>query len=374
MRWNREFTTGARATSSGIIMNLAQARTSGRMRARFSIPHDKITMKGLNPMKAWRVNDWSEPNQMEFTDIPAPEPKAGEIRIENKAAALNFFDILMIQGKYQTRPPRPFTPGSEVAGIVDAIGEGATGFEIGDRVQAMATGGTYCEYSIASAEKAFRIPDAMSFEEAAAMIVIYQTSYFALTHRTTIKPGDWLLVHAGASGVGSSAIQIGKALGARVITTASSDEKMSFCLSQGAEHALNYGAASWVDQVKQITGGRGADVIYDPVGGEIFELSTKCIALEGRLLVIGFAGGTIPSIAANRILLKNMSVVGVYWGGYLEHYPEYLRQAQEALFKMYEAGQIKPVVSQSFALADAVEALNSLATRKTVGKALLKIG
>jgi NADPH2:quinone reductase len=314
---------------------------------------------------------------MEYTDIPAPEPKAGEIRIESRAAALNFFDILMIQGKYQTRPPLPFTPGSEVAGVVDAVGEGVTGIKIGDRVQAMATGGTYCEYSIASAEKTFRIPDSMSFEEAAAMIVIYQTSYFALTHRTSIRtgrPGEWLLVHAGASGVGSSAIQIGKALGARVIATSSSDEKMNFCLSQGAEHALNYSDASWVDQVKRITAGRGADVIYDPVGGEIFELSTKCIAPEGRLLVIGFAGGMIPSIAANRILLKNMSVVGVYWGGYLEHYPEYLREAQEELFKMYEAGQIKPVVSQSFALADAVEALNALATRKTVGKVALKIG
>jgi NADPH2:quinone reductase len=311
---------------------------------------------------------------MEFTDIPTPEPKAGEIRIENRAAALNFFDILMIQGKYQTKPPRPFTPGSEVAGVVDAVGEGVTGLKIGDRVQAMATGGTYCEYSIASAEKAFRIPGAMSFEEAAAMIVIYQTSYFALTRRTTIKSGEWLLVHAGASGVGSSAIQIGKALGARVIATASNEEKMRFCLSQGAEHALNYGDAEWVSQVKQITGGRGADVIYDPVGGGIFELSTKCVAPEGRLLVIGFAGGTIPSIAANRILLKNMSVVGVYWGGYLEHYPEYLRQAQQSLFTMYEAGQIKPAVSQSFTLAEAVEALDALATRKTVGKVVLGIG
>jgi len=324
-------------------------------------------------MKAWRVNDWCEPDQMEFADIPAPEPKPGEIRIQNRAAALNFFDILMVQGKYQSKPPRPFTPGSEVAGIVDAVGEGVAGLKIGDRVQAMATGGTYCEYSIAPAGKAFRIPDAMSFEEAAAMIVIYQTSYFALTHRTTTKPGEWLLIHAGAGGVGSSAIQIGRSLGARVIATASSEEKLQFCLSQGAEHALRYGDASWVNQVKQITGGRGADVIYDPVGGEIFELSTKCVAPEGRLLVIGFAGGTIPSITANRILLKNMSVVGVYWGGFLEHYPEYMREAQEALFKMYEAGQIKPIVSRTFALADAVEALNALATRKTYAKVVLTI-
>ncbi|MGH9938560.1 MAG: NADPH:quinone oxidoreductase family protein [Blastocatellia bacterium] len=322
-------------------------------------------------MKAWRVNDWCEPDQMEFTDIPAPEPKPGEIRIQNRAAALNFFDILMIQGKYQTKPPRPFTPGSEVAGVVDAVGEEVMGFKPGDRVQAMATGGTYCEYSIAPSGKTFRIPDAMSFEEAAAMIVIYQTSYFALTHRTTIRPGEWLLVHAGAGGVGSSAIQIGRSLGARVIATASSEEKLQFCLLQGAEHAMSYSDASWVNQVKQITGGRGADVIYDPVGGEIFDLSTKCVAPEGRLLVIGFAGGTIPSITANRILLKNISVVGVYWGGFLEHYPEYMRGAQEALFKMYEAGQIKPVVSQTFALADAVEALNALATRKTYAKVVL---
>src|SRR5262245_8028264 len=325
-------------------------------------------------MKAWRVNDWCEPDQMEFTDIPVPEPKPGEIRIENRAAALNFFDILMIQGKYQSKPPRPFTPGSEVAGVVDAVGAGVIEFKAGDRVQAMATGGTYCEYSIAPASKAFRIPDAMSFEEAAAMIVIYQTSYFALTHRTTIKPEEWLLVHAGAGGVGSAAIQIGRSLGARVIATASSDEKLEFCLSQGADHALSYNDSGWVDQVKQITGGRGADVIYDPVGGEIFELSTKCVAPEGRLLVIGFAGGTIPSIAANRILLKNMSVVGVYWGGFLEHHPEFMGKAQEALFEMYGAGQIKPIVSQTFSLADAVAALNALATRKTVAKVVLRVG
>jgi NADPH2:quinone reductase len=325
-------------------------------------------------MKAWRVNEWCEPDQMEFADIPVPEPKPGEIRIENRAAALNFFDILLIQGKYQSKPPRPFTPGSEVAGVVDAVGEGVTDHKIGDRVQAMAVGGTYCEYSIAPTEKTFRIPDAMSFEEAAAMLVIYQTSYFALTRRAPIKLGEWLLVHAGAGGVGSSAIQIGKALGARVIATAGSDEKTRFCVSQGAERAFNYSDPSWVDQVKQITGGRGVDVIYDPVGGEIFELSTKCVAPEGRLLVIGFAGGAIPSITANRILLKNMSVVGVYWGGFLERYPEYMREAQEALFKMYQGGLIKPVVSQSFALADAVEALNALATRKTVGKVVLTVG
>ncbi len=324
-------------------------------------------------MKAWRVPDWCEPEQMSFEDIPVPEPAAGELRIKNHAAALNFYDILLIQGKYQVKPPRPFTPGSEVAGVVDAVGEGVTEFKPGDRVQAIASSGTYCEYSLTPTAKCFRIPDAMSFAEAAAMIVIYQTSYFALTHRTQVTPGEWLLVHAGAGGVGMSAMQIGKALGARIIATAGSEEKLQFCLSQGAEHALNYRDASWVEQVKQITGGHGADIIYDPVGGEVFDLSTKCIAAEGRLLVIGFAGGTIPSVAANRILLKNMSVVGVYWGGYVEKHPQYVHEAEAALFAMYESGQIKPIVSQSYPLADAVQALHDLATRKTIGKVVLTI-
>jgi NADPH2:quinone reductase len=322
-------------------------------------------------MKAWRVHDWGEPDQMSFEEIPTPEPGAGEIRIKNRAAALNFYDILLIQGQYQVKPPRPFTPGSEVAGVVDAIGEGVAGLAPGDRVQAMASGGAFSEYCIAPAVKAFSIPDAMSFEEAAAMIVIYQTSYFALTQRTQVKAGEWLLVHAAAGGVGLSAMQIGKALGARIIATAGGEEKLQFCLSQGAEHAINYKDPAWVDQIKQITGGRGADLIYDPVGGEVFDLSTKCIAPEGRLLVIGFAGGTIPSIVANRILLKNMSVVGVYWGGYLEHHPQYMAEVQAALVKMYAAGQIKPIVSQTFELKDAVAALEALAARKTYAKVVL---
>ncbi|MFN0087846.1 MAG: NADPH:quinone oxidoreductase family protein [Blastocatellia bacterium] len=324
-------------------------------------------------MKAWRVEDWCEPEGMKFADIPAPEPTAGEIRIYNRAAALNFYDILMIQGKYQVRPPRPFTPGSEVAGVVESVGEGVTDFGVGDRVQGMAVGGAFAEMSILPAARAFRMPEAMSFEEGAAMIVIYQTSYFALTNRTRITPGEWLLVHAAAGGVGLSAMQIGKALGARVIATAGSEGKRQFCLSQGAEHAIDYRDPAWVDQVKAATGGRGADVIYDPVGGEVFDLSTKCIAPEGRLLVIGFAGGTIPSIAANRILLKNISIVGAYWGGYLEHHPEYMHEAQTALIEMYEAGRIKPVVSQTFPLANAIEALRALATRKTFAKVVLTV-
>ena len=324
-------------------------------------------------MKAWRVSEWCEPEQMKMEEIPVPEPGPGQVQIKNHAAALNFYDILMIQGKYQVKPPLPFTPGSEVAGTISAIGPGVDGFTVGDRVQAMASGGGYAEYSLAPSAKTFRVPRSMSFEEAAAMIVIYQTSYFALKVRTTLKSGEWLLVQAAAGGVGLSAMQIGKSLGARIIATAGSAEKLDFCLSQGAEHALNYREEGWVEQVKKITGGRGADVIYDPVGGDIFDQSSKCIASEGRLLVIGFAGGRIPSIAANRILLKNISVIGCYWGGYLEHHPEFMAEAQAELFAMYEAGQIKPVVSQSYPLSDAVSALKALAGRKTYGKVVLAI-
>jgi NADPH2:quinone reductase len=308
---------------------------------------------------------------MALEDVAVPEPAPGEVRIRNHAAALNFYDILMIQGKYQVKPPLPFTPGSEVAGVVDAVAPGVAGLSVGDRVQAIASAGGYGEYSLAPSDKTFRIPSEMSFEEAAAMIVIYQTSFFALKNRTSLRAGEWLLVHAAAGGVGLSATQIGKAAGARVIATAGSREKLDFCLSQGAEHALNYREDGWAEQVKKITGGRGADYIYDPVGGDIFDLSTRCIASEGRLLVIGFAGGRIPSIAANRILLKNISVIGCYWGGYLEHNPRFMSEAQAELFKMYDAGQIKPIVSRAYALAEAPSALRALAGRETHGKVVL---
>jgi NADPH2:quinone reductase len=324
-------------------------------------------------MKAWQVQDWGEPEQMKLVDIPRPEPGQGEVRIRNRAVALNFFDILQIQGKYQVKPSLPFIPGAEVAGTIDAAGPGVTSFSVGDRVQALASSGGYAEYSLALAGKTFPIPLTLSFEEAAAMIITYQTSYYALKRRTTFKPGEWLLVHAAAGGVGTSALQIGKAWGARIIATAGSQDKLNFCLTQGADYALNYRDPNWVEEVKKITNGRGADIIYDPVGGDIFDLSTKCIAVEGRLLVIGFAGGRIPTLAANRILLKNISVIGCYWGGYLEHHPEFLRQAQTDLLAMYEVGQIKPVISQTYPLSEAITALRALAERKTYGKVVLMV-
>ncbi len=324
-------------------------------------------------MKAWIVKEWCEPEQMALADISMPEPAAGQLRIRVQAAALNFFDILQIQGKYQFKPPFPFTPGSEVAGVVEAIGEGVNDFAIGDRVQAMTSLGGFAEYALAATPRTFRIPDGMNFAEGAAMPIVYQTSYLALTKRGALQAGEWLLVHSGAGGVGMAAIQIGKAMGAKIIATAGSDEKLQFCLEQGADQALSYRDESWVEQVKQITGGRGADVIYDPVGGDVFDLSTKCIAPEGRLLVIGFVSGRIPSLAANRVLLKSISVVGVFWGNYAERHPAYVAESQTEMLKMCEAGKLKPAVTKAYPFSDAPRALRDMAERKTYGKVVLAI-
>ncbi len=324
-------------------------------------------------MKAWLVRAWGEPESLEFADIDLPSPGPRQMRIRNRAAGLNFFDILQVQGKYQVKPPFPFTPGSEVAGTIDAIGSEVTGFAPGDSVLALTSQGGFAEYSLADAGRTFAIPPPMDFPTAATILVVYQTSLFALRDRAGLRSGEWLLVHAGASGVGTSAIQIGKAFGARVIATAGSPYKLEFCIRNGADHAIDYTDPSWVDQVKLLTGGRGADVIYDPVGGDVFDLSTKCIAPLGRLLVIGFASGRIPSIQANRILLKNISIMGAVWGGHVQANPNYPAEAQKALDELYRAGQISPPTPVTYPLADAPRALRDLANRKIPGKAALMI-
>ena len=323
-------------------------------------------------MKAWQVYASGEPEQMTLGEIAMPEPGPGQIRIRNRAAGMNFFDILQIQGKYQVKPAFPFTPGAEVSGVVDAAGAGTEGFAAGEGVLAFTHNGGYAEYSIAEAGRAFAISGTMSFAEAAAMPVVYHTGWFALTERTTLEEDEWLLVHAGASGVGMAAIQLGKALGARVIATAGSAEKRTFCLQQGADHAVDYRDIGWVDRVRELTGG-GADTIYDPVGGDVFDLSIRCLAPQGRLLVIGFASGRIPTIVANRILLKNISIVGVHWGQYVNEHPEYLAETHEALSGMYSEGCIRPVVTAKFPLAEAPRGLRALANRQVAGKAVLEI-
>jgi len=243
-----------------------------------------------------------------------------------------------------------------------------TEFSVGDRVLSITHGGAMAEYSIGRIGMTFAIPSGMDFPEAAAFPIVYHTSYFALKERAALRAGEWLLVHAGASGVGMSAIQLGRSFGAHVIATAGSSEKLEFAKSLGAQHVVDYSDGAWIDQVKQLTGGRGADVIYDPVGGDIFDLSTKCIAPGGRLLVIGFASGRIPTIAANRILIKDIAIVGALWGTYAAAHPEYLAQAQRAL-----AGIVQPPKPHCYPLQQAPAALRDLANRKILGKAALTI-
>ncbi len=324
-------------------------------------------------MKVWQVTQFSEPEEMTFAEVDVPTPGRGQVLIGNRAVGLNFFDILQIQGKYQSKPSFPFTVGREVAGNVEAVGEGVTEFSLGQPVLAFPDGGGYAEYCLAEADRTFPKQDEMDFPVAAGMAITYQTSYFALTPRARLREGEWLLVHAGASGVGVAALQLGRAVGTRTIATAGSEDKLAFCRAQGADHAIGYADPSWVDQVKEVTGGRGADVIYDPVGGDVFDLSTKCIAPEGRLLVVGFAAGRIPSIAANRVLLKNMSVVGVFWGRHVDENPAYLAEAQGEIMDFYLQDKIRPSVSTTYPLSRAPAALRDLAQRKIIGKAALVI-
>ena len=322
-------------------------------------------------MKAWQVHQYGSPEEMTLDEVDKPTPGKGEVLIRNRAAGLNFFDILQAQGKYQAKPSFPFTIGAEVAGTIEAVGPGVDHLSVGDRVLCLTLGGGgYAEYTIGKARKTFTIPAGMGYEEAAAFPVVYQTSFFAVENRARLQPEEWLLVHAGASGVGMAAIQIGKALGSRIIATAGSEEKLDFCRELGADHVINYRDETWVDQVKQITG-KGADVIYDPVGGDVFDLSTKCIAPDGRLLVVGFASGRIPSVAANRVLLKNISIVGVFWGRHADENRGYLNETHDALTKLYRDGKINPVVTAKSPLEEAPAALRSLADRMVAGKAVL---
>jgi NADPH2:quinone reductase len=322
-------------------------------------------------MYAMLARDWGEPADLQWTELPDLEPGRGQVAIDVRAIGCNFFDILMVQGKYQVKPPLPFAPGGEVAGVVRAVGPGVTDFKPGDRVFAMLGWGGFATLAVAPAATVVKMPDAMPFEHGAAFGIVYQTSYFGLVYRANLQPGETLLVHAAAGGVGLAAVQIGKALGARVIATAGSPEKCAFAKQHGADAAFDYSTPDWVDKVKTATGGKGADVIYDPVGGDIFDLSTKCIAWCGRLLVIGFASGRIPTVQVNRVLLKNISIVGLHWGAYRQNDPGKIPQAMQALFAMYERGQVTPEVSSQFPLREAARGLGEIASRKSIGKVLL---
>ena len=293
------------------------------------------------------------------------------VRISVRSAGCNFSDILMLKGEYQVKPPFPFVPGSEIAGVVTEVGSAVVGFSVGDRVLSRCGLGGFAEEAVAPAAPTYRIPERMTFEAGAALPTVYPTSYAALVWRAPIKRGETLLIHAAAGGVGLSAVQIGKALGARVIATAGSPEKLEIARGAGADVLIDYQKADFVSRVMEETQGRGADVIYDSVGGDVTDRSLKCIAWNGRLLVIGFASGKIPELKLNRVLLKNISIVGLHWSAYPEREPERLDDCFDGLFEMAARGDIEPLVSARYPLEEAGRALEMLASRKTVGKIVL---
>lgn len=325
-------------------------------------------------MRAWRVHKLGSHREALSLDDDVADPTAPDdgVVIEVGAAALNFPDLLAIAGQYQVKPPLPFIPGVEAAGRVIEAGPNSR-FAVGDRV--LTSGfGAYAERMAAPGQACFAVPDAMSDTDAAAHFVIYQTGYFGLVHRAQLRAGETLLVHGGAGGVGTAAIQLGKAFGATVIATAGSAEKLEVCTAAGADHVINYKDQDFVAEVKKLTKGRGADVIYDPVGGDVFDKSTKCIAFSGRLLVIGFTSGRIPEIKANRILIKNISIVGLHWGNYQFYQPELVTECHEELARMYAAGQWKPVIWKEMAFEDLLEALDALKARESYGKIVVRPG
>jgi NADPH2:quinone reductase len=305
-------------------------------------------------------------------EIDQPQPQNGEALIKVESAALNFPDLLLIAGKYQVKPQLPFSPGLEIAGTIEEVAGAAEGLSRGQRVMAQLNMGGFSEYAAAPVAAIRPLPEKMTYDEAAAFPLVYQTSYFGLAYRAALKAGESVLIHSAAGGVGLAALQIARALGAGlVIATAGSDSKLELLKQQGADIAVNYQKEDFVEIVKRETGGRGADVIYDPVGGEVGERSIKCIAFEGRLLLIGFTSGRFSNFVSNHILIKNYSVVGLHWGSYRQHNPARIEQAWKELFALYEQGKLKPVIGGRFKMDNVAEAMEFLASREAVGKVVL---
>jgi NADPH2:quinone reductase len=323
-------------------------------------------------VRAAVVDRLMQPEELEVREWPEPVPGPGQLLVAVRAAGCNFFDLLMLQGKYQVKPELPFVPGAEIGGEVAALGEGVTQFRVGDRVFGACGLGGFAERALLPAKAAWRLPDELSFAEGAALQITYPTSYAALVDRARLAPGESLLVHAAAGGVGIAAVQIGKALGARVIATAGGAEKLAVAREHGADEAIDYEREDFAARVLELTGGRGADVIYDPVGGDVFERSLKCIAWEGRLLVIGFASGRIPELRLNRVLLKQISILGLHWGAMAARDPARAAAIFDALFALHAAGRIRPLVSCRHPLAQVGRALVELGARRTTGKVVVE--
>ncbi|MCE4068174.1 NADPH:quinone oxidoreductase family protein [Pseudomonas sp. PDNC002] len=324
-------------------------------------------------MKAVLCKAFGPAETLVLEDIASPEPKKNEVLLQVHAAGVNFPDTLIIEGKYQFKPPFPFSPGGEAAGVVGAVGEKVTHVKPGDRVMALTGWGSFAEEVAVPGYSVMPIPDGMDFASAAAFGMTYGTSMHALKQRANLQPGETLLVLGASGGVGLAAVEIGKAMGAKVIAAASSEAKLEVAKAAGADVLINYSEGSLKDKLKEITGGQGVDVIYDPVGGDLFEEAFRSIAWNGRMLVVGFASGTIPSLPANLTLLKGASLVGVFWGSFAQRQPQDNAANFQQLFKWFAEGKIKPLVSQTFPLEKAADAINHLGQRKAVGKVVVTV-
>ncbi|WP_270175120.1 NADPH:quinone oxidoreductase family protein [Diaphorobacter sp. ED-3] len=322
-------------------------------------------------MHAWLCTNPTGVEALAWTELPDPAPKAGEVLVEIRAASLNFPDLLMVQNKYQIKPPLPFVPGSEFAGVVQAVGDGVTHLQVGQNVACLSGTGGFATHTIAPAARCIPLPDGFGHVDAAAFIMTYATSYHALLDRGQLQAGETVLVLGAAGGVGTAAIQIAKAKGARVIAAASTDEKCDVCLKLGADAVINYSVEDLRDAAKSLTDGRGPDVIYDPVGGTLAEPAFRSIAWRGRYLVVGFASGPIPSLPLNLPLLKGASVVGVFWGEFAKREPQANASMMGTLLQWYAQGKIRPAIDRTMPMSQLPAAFAHMGARAVIGKLVL---
>jgi NADPH2:quinone reductase len=322
-------------------------------------------------MKALVCKEYGPPEKLVIEDYPDPVPGKGEVLVDIKSAGINFPDVLLIAGKYQVKVPPPFIPGNEAAGIVEAVGEGVTRLKTGDRVIITPKSGGFAEKCVLAGKLCMPLPDGMSFEQGAGFTVTYATSYHAFRQSTVLKPGETVLVLGAAGGVGITAVEIAKALGATVIAAASSEEKLQFAREAGADETINYSEDSLRDAVKELTGGNGVDVVYDPVGGELAQMALRSLAWQGRYLVIGFACGEIPGFPANIALLKEASIIGVWWGTWGKHNPGDSLQNMTDLATMVGDGRLNPRVTESYPMDQYADAFAAITGRRAKGKVVL---
>ena len=325
-------------------------------------------------MKAVVCKAWGLPDTLVVEDVPTPQPGPGEVLIDIRAASVNYPDVLMIQKKYQVQPALPFIPGSEVAGVISALGAGVTSVKLGDRVIAFVGLGGFAEPVVAKAAGLVAIPPGLDDAVAASFTLVYGTSHHAVIDRGGLKAGETMLVLGAAGGVGLAAVEIGKVLGAKVIAAASTDEKLAVCKAHGADVLINYSTQDLRAAIKEATGGLGPDVVYDPVGGSYTEPAFRSIAWRGRYLVVGFANGEIPKLPANLMLLKGASMVGVFWGDSVRREPEANAAAMKQMMGWVAEGKLRPLVSARYALADTAAAFNALAARQATGKVVIEPG